>query len=285
MNDPTYYSVSMREVNDDKGNDIISEHGFGMAIDLNTKANPQIKSSNKALKYLIWKSTGFDLSKPKTVNDIKHAHYTFLSVFKDVNIDDLLFKYIQINSHYSEDFIELELLQDKLDKLQQDYLNIVEVEFNSETTRKIEEFKLNTELINNFITQNVDILPYYKNSIVFEDKLIDYIDILLVDLIRVKNNVLIMKNNLNIYSVNGIIPPRNLQDLTISSEENLAELTNQTNEFLNEMKAFDSDFNDLKSFSRSLEIDINSIRRDFGSNILKDGFCDVELSLINAFLS
>lgn len=266
-------TLVMRTMNDPNGSGKVSEHGFGMAIDFYVKKNPQILKSNTYVRFFIKESTGFDLGEPKTVSEIKAANDKFMSVFKDISIDELVNKF-KIIENYNNDTAKIKInslsgINNKLTYIFSSYDNVKEQGIDTAVNKLLNLIDAYSKKIDDL----TKFIPNYKNTIVFNDEANVQID----ELNTTLNHVYEWLSSVKI----------RLGDTSVSEINDIPEIIIEDyNDIQTEITAFDTEMkklcNSLSVFANKLKSGVNSI--GFGNVLLQDGFCDLELDLINAFL-
>jgi hypothetical protein len=263
-------TLYMREINDPNGKGKISEHGFGMAIDLGIPQNPQILQSNILVQFFIKRATGFDLGVKKSVSEIKNAHNKFVKRFSNIDNTILAQKYSAIQKYHTNELsIRLDSLQ-MLDKK----LNTLQNAYNEAVNDSISPSNINQEIISliNNLESFASILEMYKNTIIFNDNSINTIENTIERIKTVSGHARQLMSENNIAEANfGKIYSSDI-DLVI----------NEINDFSQEIYQINKNYQNLNQFGSDLVKKISLI--GFGNVLLKDGFCDVELELIEAFL-
>ncbi len=267
-------TLAMRTKNDNSGGGSVSAHGFGMAIDIVPKKNPQIYASNEYVRFLIKQSTGFDLNSSKTANEVKSAHNRFVEVFHNQTVDLLKEKYIDIYDYnLNETNIKLSSIQcinQTLDSIKGAF-NMLVPESNEYEVNvlKNKAFKFSSK-----INDLAGHIGKYRYIVIFDDAAINQIDVL-------QNKLLVLKNELiDFYNMLEDTVPSEIEDFTQLNEIEYNSLQIMTESFFSEQMDL---CDDLNTFANELADGINDI--PFENELLKDGFCDLELDLINAFLN
>lgn len=266
-------TLVMRTMNDPNGSGKVSEHGFGMAIDFYVKKNPQIPKSNAYVRFFIKKSTGFDLGESKTVNQITNANDNFMSIYQNTTIDELVNKYKGIEN-YNNDTSNVKI--NSLESINNTIADIFTTYKKAKEQITISENALLVDRIDKYAKQ-IDTLakfiPDYKNTILFSTEAKEQVDELNTFLTQIHSWLLSVNNSMKDTSITMVnnLPVINISDFN----------TIQT-----EITSFDTDMkklcNSLSVFATKLKSGIGLI--GFGNVLLQDGFCGVELDLINAFL-
>ncbi|GEM_PF-1095520 len=267
-------TLVMRTINDPKGGGKISEHGLGMAIDFYPKKNPQIHKNNASVRLLIKQSTGFDIGKKgKSVNDIKNAHNTFMSIFGNTNIDSLSAKYERIDKYYNN---ESNINLDSLHKINRN-INNISITYrsikNSGTTTRIDSLVTEINKYSKIISELKMFIPICENTLIFDSATKSKLD----DLDKSINKISdwLTKVSDNISDTTSIVI--NDKPEIIISEYNV--INDKIKTFNKEMK---KNYKSYTIFSKTLNKRVKNI--GFNNILLQDGFCDLELELINAFL-
>jgi len=260
-------TLSMRTMNDPNGGGKVSEHGFGMAIDFYISKNPQILRGNSYVRFFIKKSTGLDIGQTKTVNQIKDAHNKFISIYENITIDDLVEKYQAIKIYNGQpNNIKMNSLMSINDTLSEiNYLCKTDYDkkFLSEKILKYE----------GKIKNLAELIPAYKKSILFSASSDDQID-------GLKNYL--EQVNLWLTTVNNYIKNNNLSfvdDYPIIRLNDYRAIQTEIEIFYDDMENLCSN---LSEFAEELSKGISAI--GYGNVLLEDGFCDIELDLVQSFL-
>ncbi|SDD28409.1 hypothetical protein [Williamwhitmania taraxaci] len=266
-------TLVMRTMNDPNGSGKVSEHGFGMAIDFYVKKNPQILKSNAYVRFYIKKSTGFDLGESKTVSQIKNANDNFMTIYQNTTIDELVNKYKGIENYNNDTsnikINSLESINNTIADIFATYKKAEEQITTSENALLIDRIDKYAKQIDNL----AKFIPDYKNTILFSTEAKEQVDELNTFLTQIHSWLL---------SVNY-----SMKDTSIAIVNNLPLINiSDFNTIQTEITSFDTDMKKLCSslsvFATKLKSGIGSI--GFGNVLLQDGFCGVELDLINAFL-
>jgi hypothetical protein len=288
-------TLCMREINDPKGKDKLSEHAFGLAIDILPKKNPQIHENSALVRYFIKKSTGFDIGEKKTVEQIKNAHIKFLEIYKNTNISKIVEKYKEIYS-YNKDtgIIKIENLQDynnKLTTLQQLIKNPLLKISKNDSINKENLFKpIKIELENNIAKINMlnKILENYANTIIFNETSKTELEYLKETCVQIKNQItsIIHKiDNKDTIDIRDL----NFNDFILFDNNRIKTLLKEINDFQIEIENIKKSnskkyiYTNLYEFADELEREIKNI--GFNNILFSDGFCDIEMELIEAFLN
>lgn len=305
----TIGGFAIRYVNNGEGKSKkISPHGLGLAIDVDSKRNPQMYPYQlRAVFFLIKRVTSIDFSGKvdHPIKAIKSAQNKFIDTFKGYSIENLSnsFEMIQ-NYHESENVYSINklssnVISEDFDKLRQTVVRMTDLissNSNIETIKVIfETINLHIDLIEyriNLVEQVINnmfnLIIYTKegkeSSAYFTDI---YIPTLKTKLMALKNvmrgfNQELLKQTPNLSSV----------DFTIFLEANFKLDLNLFSSFENEYSSFNTElsnmkltYSDLRNFANALEKQIQKLKADFGNILLLDGFCDMSEALLAAILS
>jgi hypothetical protein len=273
-------SFAMRTVNDPNGGGSVSEHGFGLAIDIYPKKNPQILSTNTSkrpyntyVRFLLKQSIGFDIGESKTVSKVKEAHNKFFEIFNNTTISSLTDKYKTI---YTYNNIANNIKIDSLQKINQKLSNI-RIAYNNLTNQSTENdinaVKDSIESYSVKIKELATHVTKYKNTVIFDSIANNQIDGLKNKLDLIHSELLTAKNSLNDTVLSE------LESFSSIAESNYKTLQTEITAFTTEQKKLCAS---LYTFAIRLKSGVESI--GFENMLLQDGFCDLELDIINAFL-
>jgi len=270
-NDNTMCSTTMRTINDPKGGGIISEHGFGLAIDIGVNKNPQIIGSKSPLvQFFVKKATGFDLGINKTsYMEVKNAHNKLKSLYANITNDDLAKKYAEIQKYQSNaEAIKIENLK-SIDNHLQSLQTLYNTALNNNT--KTDNIKNEISLIIDKMNNLAAILDYYINTIVFKDDSKKAIN-------DFKSRIQSLNKQLTQLESGG----DNNTELNQLYNADIEGVAVEITKFQAEIQQMDKSYKDFKVFGDALKTKIMSI--GYGNVLLKDGFCDIDLEIIEAFL-
>jgi len=272
-NDNTMWSTTMRTINDPQGGGKISEHGFGLAIDIGVNENPQIVGNQKPLvRFFIKKTTGFDLGVRKTSYlEVKNAHNKFISLYKNITNEELANKYAEIQKYQSDTnsvtINNLSAIDSDLRKIQEIYNKALQ---DSIGYTKLDSLKKEISLITNELDKLFSVIDLYKNTVIFEQPSVNSLNDLKQRVLLLKNHLIQLDFKNNTANFN----PLYNTDINVVNEE--------ISKFQAEVQQIDKSYKDLKVFGYALKSAITGI--GYGNVLLKDGFCSIELEIIEAFL-
>ena len=263
--------IQMRRI---AGTNSLSEHALGLAIDIAPNKNPQILGRNRIMTFFIRKATGFDIDRSKTVDDVKNAHYKFLSLYANVDNQILENKYVQIQRYRNNtEAIQLSDLQNVDSQLQllQERYNLA---LNDDTEYvKIAEIKNEIYSLVTKINNLSAALDYYINAVIFSDASKNA-------LANLKSRIQSIDQHFNQLKT-GNENKVNFIHLYYSDVGNV--VLKEIDNFISEAMSIKRDYQNLEIFGREL---IDAIKRiGFNNVLLRDGFSDVEREIIDAFLN
>ncbi|MDX9799014.1 MAG: hypothetical protein RBT05_09175 [Bacteroidales bacterium] len=273
-------TFAMRTVNDPNGDDKVSEHGFAMAVDIYPKGNPQITRSNTKkrpyntyVRAFIKLSTGLDIGTPKTKTGVKDAQNKFLTTFNTTYITALANEYKAIYDYNSNaDNIKI----DSLSVINQ-ILNNLKTTYNALSSQS-DESSINTVKTNaeNFAVKIKALSEHiimHKNTLVFDNITNTQIDELTNKLSIIYSELSSVIDSLNNKTFG------NITDITVLSASDYKDMEAKVASFFTEQKKLCPA---LDIFADRLKSGIEAI--GFNNILLQDGFCDLEIDLIDAFL-
>jgi hypothetical protein len=288
-------TLSMREINDPKGKGKISEHGFGLAVDILPKKNPQIHENSALIRYFIEKSTGFDVGEKKTTEQIKNAHDKFMSLYANTNINQITTKYKAINDYNNDTstlkITELQSFNNQLNNLQQSLNNVLNTQdsndsINKKTLLSLIEKGLSSNLTR--VNKLIAILDNYENTLIFSDVSKIQLNYLVGLLNQIKE-----QHSLFLQKITDL--QDTAKSMYVAFDSFIQVDISKISAFQSEINTFQTDIDNIKKanskkysyknlyeYAKALENEINNI--GFGNVLFKDGFCDIEFDIINAFL-
>ena len=272
-------TFAMRTINDPKGGGSVSEHGFAMAIDILPKKNPQIlsvntddKPYNTYVRFFIKVATGFDVGTSKTVTSIKSAHEKLLNIFSNTTIKALTDEYQAIytynNNTENINVNSLEQINNDLNVLKDACLALND-ESTSTEVNNVQESLNNYALKIKSLSANI---VRYKNTIIFDDIANGQIDDLKIKLGEINSELSNIEKTLN-DAMPGTV------SFSLIEPSDYDKLKEKITAFNTEQQKLCAS---LYTFATRLKSGVGSI--GFENILLQDGFCDLEIDLINAFL-
>ena len=264
---PKIQSLSVRKINN---TNTLSNHSFGLAIDIYPQKNPVIYSYEKLVIFFIKKSTGFDLitKEAKNREEVKEAHNKLVSLYAGLTNDDLQNKYTDI-----QDYIDNPLTF-KLENLQKLELYLHELLDNSKprSEYEIREILETVSIIIDKLNKLSSNLELYIDTVVFTPVS--------------KNAIRGLQSRIeSLNSINKMLRRRNQLSFLERDwwyyHSSIQTVIKEINNFQKDIQQFKKEYKDLREFGKALTKAIKSMQND--NVLLDDGFSDVEIEIIEAF--
>jgi hypothetical protein len=269
------HSINLRKIDD---SEIISNHSYGLSIDIYPKGNPYLKNrtydeykGDREVISFIKHVTRVNITSQNktTVDSIVNAQGLFLETLKEYDLYDLIYAFNEIDEYNKnqkfyriENLNETNPIADLIDLKQIVSTGIIEDVDDFILKLKLLNDFLNDERVSKFITfsnNGINQLNDYKN---FVEKL--YLDLE------------VLENNIENEEVLALFESINHEDYSMP----------EISEFLRDYENLENIIEQLghDSFLKfALEIENWQYNR-FNNNLFKDGFCDLPLDLIEELL-
>jgi len=246
------------------------------------------------VRYLIKKSTGFDIGEKKTIEQIKNAHTKFLELYKNSDISKIVIKYKEI-CKYNKDAstIKIENLQDYNNQLESLHQligkTLIELREHDGINKGNLFESIKIELDNNLnkVNRLNKILENYENIVVFKEKSKIELEYIKERCVQIENQLISIINKIKDIHDTSETKTLTFDDFILFDLNRIKTLLKEINDFqmeINNIKLNSKKYTyvDLCGFANKLEEEIKNI--GFNNVLLSDGFCDIEIEIINAFL-
>ncbi|WP_151997324.1 MULTISPECIES: hypothetical protein [unclassified Imperialibacter] len=283
----------------------LSPHSLGLAVDIDSKRNPQIIFSERPLAFFViryFTGTNFDPGAPKVSGfDTKRAHSIFLNKFKEINSVDFTnvnsYSHIDLynkdSRHYPIDDLDNDVIKNSLDVIKTNLntiLDLIAKKKQSENTGIVIETTINQiesriysiNELKNVIEPIFDRAIFStagKASIAYLDDV--YLATILLKLSDLKDACTLLRNDYNDADLSSINKLREFVATSFSIDfVRIQPVADEYFDFVSALKLYGYDGFDV--YGKDLLIQF--LNRDFGNELGKDGFCDMSESLMEGIL-
>ncbi len=299
---PATHTYFMREINGSAG---MSPHAFGLAVDFLPKKNPQITKSRGQSRHLILKSTDFDIAKSKKdiydYFDIKSKHELFQSLFynKNTSITILLEKYQLIDAYNKNEIsIKYELgfkknINENLQGIKVSIEGLIEaqgLQGNVNNLQYDETIQLIDQLIET-LEHTINVADAYYQTVVFKQT--GELSDLKIELNKILERLNLIKINLKCEALFdnctfNTLEYKNQIESILMLQGDYSKLWDEIQSFYivtlhssRSKRFYNKKYSLLEDFGKALDVDMRNI--GFNNVLLEDGFCDVDIKIIDEF--